>query len=257
MMKEKLTQKDYELINSYLDQELDRKDVVKFADRMAGDPEIAAEVSDLMKVKSMIKELPTVTPPRNYILTRAMAEEARPKPFWERLFPVFRTAAAFCALALIFTFVFPNFIASNKNNAALSSENTVMKSIDTADLYDYAAEEEYAAEAAPGAVYDEEIVLEDMDYGAVTESYTAVMPSYGVRGGNPRIEYLMRQEEKQSANQSAALDPDNPPEGFISVEKAEALSRDRLIKAGLGMGLLLSIGGIIILQRRKRMLEVR
>ena len=41
------------------------------------------------------------------ILTRAMAEEARPKPFWERLFPVFRTAAAFCALALVFTFVFP------------------------------------------------------------------------------------------------------------------------------------------------------
>ena len=76
-MAEKFSQKDYELINSYLDQELDRKDVVKFADRMAQDPKIAAEVADLMKVKSMIKELPTVTPPRNYILTRAMAEEAR------------------------------------------------------------------------------------------------------------------------------------------------------------------------------------
>ena len=79
-MGEKLSQKDYELINSYLDQELDRKDVIKFAERMAADSRINEEVADLMKVKAMVKELPTVTPPRNYILTRAMAEEARPKP---------------------------------------------------------------------------------------------------------------------------------------------------------------------------------
>ena len=55
-MKENLTKKDYELINSYLDQELDRKDVVKFAARMAEDPEISREVGDLMKVKAMIAE---------------------------------------------------------------------------------------------------------------------------------------------------------------------------------------------------------
>ena len=250
-MAEKLTQKDYELINSYLDQELDRKDVVKFADRMAQDPGIAAEVADLMKVKSMIKELPTVTPPRNYILTRAMAEEARPKPFWERLFPVFRTAAAFCALALIFTFVFPYLPRARKNNAAVPNEEVVMKSIDPADLYDSAAE---AAEA-PLSLYDEEIILEDRDYAA--ESYNAVMPSYGVMGGNPRIEYMMRQEQKVSvAEDSAVWDAENPPEGFISIEQAEKTSRDRFIKTGLGLGLLASLAGIFILRRRKRMLEV-
>ncbi len=247
-MAEKFTQKDYELINSYLDQELDRKDVVKFADRMTQDPEIAAEVADLMKVKSMVKELPTVTPPRNYILTRAMAEEARPKPFWERLFPVFRTAAAFCALALIFTFVFPYLPRSGGNDAAVSSEEVVMKSIDPAEMYDSAAEE------APRSFYDEEIVLEEPDYTA--ESYNAVMPSYGVMGGNPRIEYMMRQEAKESENSLPQLDPENPPEGFISIEKAEAMSRDRFIKAGLGLGLLASIAGLIILRRRKQTLEV-
>ena len=124
-MAEKFTQKDYELINSYLDQELDRKDVVKFADRMAQDPEIAAEVADLMKVKSMIKELPTVTPPRNYILTRAMAEEARPKPFWERLFPVFRTAAAFCALALISPVVASASMRQTTSCPSITFPNTV------------------------------------------------------------------------------------------------------------------------------------
>ena len=247
-MAEKLTQKDYELINSYLDQELDRKDVIKFAARMAEDPDIAAEVEDLMKVKSMIRELPTVTPPRNYILTRAMAEEARPKPFWERLFPVFRTAAAFCALALIFTFVFPYLPQSGRDSSAPAADNVVMKSIDPADLYDSAAEE------APRSFYDEEIILEDRGYAE--ESYNAVMPSYGVMGGNPRIEYMMRQEEKQAAADNPVLDPENPPEGFISIEKAEAISRDRFIKAGLGLGLLLSLAGIFILRRRRKMLEV-
>ncbi len=250
-MADKFSQKDYELINSYLDQELDRKDVVKFADRMTQDPEIAAEVADLMKVKSMIKELPTVTPPRNYILTRAMAEEARPKPFWERLFPVFRTAAAFCALALIFTFVFPYLPRSEKKEAAVSNEEMVMKNIEPADMFDSAAE---AAEA-PFSLYDEEIILEDRDYAA--ESYNAVMPSYGVMGGNPRIEYMMRQEQKAAvAEESAVWDAENPPEGFISIEKAEEISRDRFIKAGLGLGLLASIAGIFILRRRKQMLEV-
>ena len=81
--------------------------MVKFAQRMADDPMVRSEVEELMKVKSMVRELPTVTPPRNYILTRAMAEEARPKPFWERLFPVFRTAAAFCALAIKEGFIPP------------------------------------------------------------------------------------------------------------------------------------------------------
>ena len=116
-MTEQLSQKDYELINSYLDQELERKDVVKFAQRMADDPLVRTEVEELMKVKSMIRELPTVTPPRNYILTRAMAEEARPKPWWERLFPVFRTAAAFCALALVFTFVGMKWLTRRENGA--------------------------------------------------------------------------------------------------------------------------------------------
>lgn len=240
-MTEKLTQKDYELINSYLDQELDRKDVLQFAGRMAEDPAVRREVEELMQVKAMIKELPTVTPPRNYILTRAMAEEARPKPFWERLFPVFRAAAAFCALALAFTFIFPLI------NGQKTAERTVYESKSVS--LEMAAEE-----AAP--IRDEEIVLEDRDYGGGADSYTAVMPSYGVRGGNPRIEYMMRLEESQNTAQSLSWDADNPPAGFISEETAAANQRSLLIKIGLGLGLAGSLAGIFILTRRKKQLEI-
>ena len=260
MKNEALTQKDYELINSYLDQELDRKDVVKFAARMAEDPAIAAEVEDLMKVKAMIKELSTVTPPRNYLLTRAMAEEARPKPFWERLFPVFRTAAAFCALALVFTFVFPYLPMAGSQKNAATTGNYASKSIDMADLFE-SEEMDFAAEAAeeeaaPMAFYDEKIIL-DEDMGYAAESYTAVMPSYGVMGGNPRIEYMMRQEQKMAEDQSSpSWDSENPPEGFISEETAAANQRDLLIRLGLSAGLVGSIAGIVILQRKKQRLQL-
>ena len=111
-----------------------------------------------------------------------------------------------------------------------------------------------AEEAAP--IRDEEIVLEDRDYGGGADSYTAVMPSYGVRGGNPRIEYMMRLEESQNTAQSLSWDADNPPAGFISEETAAANQRSLLIKIGLGLGLAGSLAGIFILAKRKKQLEI-
>ncbi len=255
MDKEKISQKDYELINSYLDQELDRKDVLKFAERMSEDPEISTEVADLMKVKAMVKEMPTVAPPRNYILTRAMAEEARPKPWWERLFPVFRTAAAFCALALVFTFLFP-FFRQQRDQQAVPTESSYSQAV-PAESMDMDYEEPVYMEKSL-SLYDEEIVLDERDYaGSAQESYHAVMPSFGVMGGNPRIEYLMRQEENQKAMNAV---PDNAPlaapEGYISVEEASAAQRSLAIKIILSGGLLLSICALVLLHKRRKQMEL-
>ena len=251
-MTEKLSQKDYELINSYLDQELDRKDVLKFSERMAEVPEIREEIADLMKVKAMVKELPTVAPPRNYILTRAMAEEARPKPWWERLFPVFRTAAAFCALALAFTFIFPLIQAQQSEKKTDSAENAYVEPM--------AAEEpDYAAPVAKSlSLYDEEIVLEDRNYGeAAEESYHAVMPSFGVRGGNPRMEYLMRQEENRNSVQAAeSYESAAIPEGYISTEEAAAAQRSMAMKMIFGGGLILCIFALVFLYRQRKKMEI-
>ncbi|MBR6089324.1 MAG: hypothetical protein IKP86_05275 [Anaerolineaceae bacterium] len=256
-MTEKLSQKDYELINSYLDQELDRKGVVQFAKRMAEEPEIEAEIAELMKVKSMIKELPTVTPPRNYILTRAMAEEARPKPWWERLFPVFRTAAAFCALALAFTFLFPLIRQQSDAGAGQSVPADSAAESVTMDSAEY--EEEPVQKALVlSDLYDEEIILDEREYGVGEEAYHAVMPSYGVMGGNPRIEYMMRMEEQQNAeNELRAAEILTVPEGYISVEEAASAQRSLALKIVLGGGLILSICALLVLRRRKKMLEVQ
>ena len=261
-MAEKLSQKDYELINSYLDQELDRKDVIKFSERMADSPEIREEIADLMKVKAMVKELPTIAPPRNYILTRAMAEEARPKPWWERLFPVFRTAAAFCALALAFTFIFP-LIRQQQAAENKAAESTYAESMaaEEMDYFEAPEAEEMVQADRPVAkslsLYDEEIVLEDRYIGTAEESYHAVMPSFGVRGGNPRMEYLMRQEEERNSQQAAeTYNSMTIPEGYISAEEAAAARRSLAMKMLFGGGLILCICALMVLRKRRKKLEV-
>ena len=235
--------------------------MVKFAERMAGEPEIGAEIADLMKVKAMVRELPTVTPPRNYILTRAMAEEARPKPWWERLFPVFRTAAAFCALALAFTFLFPLFrqqqAAQNTGPGgdvpveSMAENNDMVMDMDYEEAPDMMVEKSIS-------LLDQEIVLEDRNFGgAAEESYRAVMPSYGVRGGNPRIEYMMRQEESQNSLRMAeSAENQVVPEGYISEEEAHQAVRNTALKIIFGGGLILSLAVLIMLRQRRKMLEV-
>ena len=125
-----------------------------------------------------------------------------------------------------------------------------------AELYDSAEMDFAAEEEAPMAFYDEKIIL-DEDMGYAAESYTAVMPSYGVMGGNPRIEYMMRQEQKLAeAQENTAWDAENPPEGFISEETAAANQRDLLIRLGLGAGLAGSIAGIVFLEKKRQRLQV-
>ena len=256
MNKAQLSQKDYELINSYLDQELDRKDVLKFADRMDENPEIGAEVADLMKVKAMVRELPTVIPPRNYILTRAMAEDARPKPWWERLFPVFRTAAAFCALALAFVFIFPLIPhQQSANSTAYEKDSVESMTADEMD-WDMDMEMDYAAPVEKSvSLYDQEIVLEDRSFGgSAEESYRAVMPSFGVRGWNPRIEYMMQMEENRTVSEAA--DSFSVPDGYISLEESAAAQRSLAVKMLLGGGLIMSLCALFVLRRRRKKLEV-
>ena len=84
-----------------------------------------------------------------------------------------------------------------------------------------------------------------------------MMPSFGVVGGNPRIEYLMRQEENQKTMKSVpSLESPVIPEGYISVEEAAAAQRSLAVKIILSGGLLLSICALIILQKRRKKLEL-
>ena len=234
MGNEKLTTKQLQMLSSCLDGELRGDELTKLSESLAADPRMAAEMADLLKVKSMAKELPTVKPPRNYRLTTIEAEEARPKPFWERLFPIFRGAAAFCALALAFVFIFPMF----SGNA----------SVDTADNSAplYAAKSISLAETT--AITDEQIVLDaDRETSSGNGAVTASMPSYGVRGGSPRSEYLMMQAELQNQQ----------PEFAPAVEPSAGIDPLTIAKIVLTVLLVAFAASAVMLGRKKKSLELK
>ncbi len=236
MGNDKLTNKQLELLNSCLDGELRGDEITNLAELLAADPDAAAEMADLLKVKSMLKEMPTVKPPRNYRLTTIEAEEARPKPFWERLFPLLRGACAFCALALAFVFIFPLFSADDAALEAAGSPPMLMaKSVPP----DYAASE---------AIADEQIVLAEDLSSASNSALPASMPSYGVRGGSPRSEYLMMEAERlQQLEQETSL-PDETDSGMDTLTIA---------KISLAFLLLILSAAVIRLGQRKKKLELK
>lgn len=236
MENEKLTTKQMQMLSSCLDGELRGDELAKLSESLAADPRMAAEMADLLKVKSIAKELPTVKPPRNYRLTTIEAEEARPKPFWERLFPIFRGAAAFCALALAFVFIFPMF----SGNASVETVDDgarmyVSKSISLADT---------------ACITDERIVLDEDRDDSSNGAVTASMPSFGVRGGTPRSEYLMMQAELQNQQLSELATTElSEPAGGI----------DPLTIAKVVLTVLLAAfaASAVMLGRRKKRLELK
>ena len=234
MGNEKLTTKQMQMLSSCLDGELRGDELAKLSESLAADPRMAAEMADLLKVKSMAKELPTVKPPRNYRLTTIEAEEARPKPFWERLFPIFRGAAAFCALALAFVFIFPMF----SGNA----------SVDTADdgARLYASKSVSLAETT--CITDEQIVLDEDRNDSSNGAVTASMPSYGVRGGTPRSEYLMMQAELQNQTAPAYAPAAEPSAGV------DPLTIAKIVLTVLLVGFAASA---VMLGRKKKSLELK
>jgi hypothetical protein len=181
-----MNKKDLSYINGYLDNALTEKEMLEFADRMAADPEIRAELSDIALVKRVIKELPVQKPPRNYILTRAMAAESRKPGILERFFPMFRTAGVMASLALIFTFIFPFFAATSQISPRSAAPIAVQKSITESDLEDAApmAAADLQPETSPS--------LNEIGLGGDTDSLTKA--SKGFRGGSPKMEYLVTAE---------------------------------------------------------------
>lgn len=236
MGNDKLKNKQLEMLSGCLDGELRGDELTKLAELLADDPSAAAEMADLLKVKSMVKELPTVKPPRNYRLTTLEAEEARPKPFWERIFPILRGAAAFCALALAFVFLFPQLI-----------ENAFTGISGDAAAVPVAKSLSFDADTFVG-ITDEEIFLEEDRTDLPSNALPASMPSYGVRGGSPRSEYLMMEAERlQQPVLNTAL---SDSADFA----AEALTLTKIILAFL---LVVFAAAAFLLGKKKKKLELK
>ena len=72
---------DLILLNSYLDHELNDSEMLTFTQHLSQDPSLAAELDELIAVKSKFAALRETKAPRKYILTRAEARRPGNRTF--------------------------------------------------------------------------------------------------------------------------------------------------------------------------------
>ena len=93
--------RDVELLNSYLDGELDDTQRQRLESRLGSDSELKSILDELREARVVLRRLPQRRAPRNFTLTPKMAGIKPPLP---RAYPVLRFASVFAVFLLFFTF---------------------------------------------------------------------------------------------------------------------------------------------------------
>ena len=181
--------RELELINAFLDQELTPEEMSLFAEGLSGDPALKDELNSLLAVKTLAKQIPEVKPPRSYVLSAKTAQQTRKPGILERLFPVFRGAMVFCCLLLICSFILPSLNLKNTVR-----ETPVQKSVSMEEIE---SEEESAVNVIQ-SFSDVQVILDGSDHRSANVRGKAIaMPSFGNYGGSPQNAYQMRHEEPE------------------------------------------------------------
>lgn len=79
-MKNQMTQRDYELISAYLDNQLGSKERAQFEVRLKADPMLQKELHEIGKTRLLVRSLPKLRAPHNYFVTPTMTSKVRSKP---------------------------------------------------------------------------------------------------------------------------------------------------------------------------------
>jgi hypothetical protein len=93
--------RDVELLNAYLDGEMDANQRQRLESRLGSNLELKSILEELREARMVLRRLPQRRAPRNFTLTPKMAGIKPPLP---RSYPVFRFASAFAAILLFFSY---------------------------------------------------------------------------------------------------------------------------------------------------------
>ena len=95
--------RDVELLNAYLDGELDATQRQRLESRLGSDLELKSILEELREARGVLRRLPQRRAPRNFTLTPKMAGIKPPLP---RSYPAFRYASAVAAFLFFFSYLF-------------------------------------------------------------------------------------------------------------------------------------------------------
>ncbi len=99
-----LSTQDWQLLSAYLDGQLSASDQAKLEKRLREQAELRTALEELKTTRAMLRSAGKQRVPRNFTLTPAMVEKARPRPLL-RLIPVLNFASAAAALAVVILLV--------------------------------------------------------------------------------------------------------------------------------------------------------
>ena len=66
-MKNQITSRDIERLSAYLDNQLDGKERARLEERLIADRELRRELQELEKTRLLLRELPRLRAPRNFV----------------------------------------------------------------------------------------------------------------------------------------------------------------------------------------------
>ncbi len=161
-MKQLISPKDWILLSSYLDDELNPRQKARVEARLQVRPELREGLADLQRTKEILRRAPARPAPRNFTLPASMAV-TRPG-LSLRLVPVLRFSSAAVALVAVF------FIASTMMGGFLSGRQMASapadmyaKEMTTLQMESAPAQEE--SEAPPPVVYWGDLPAPSEAYG--------------------------------------------------------------------------------------------
>jgi hypothetical protein len=107
-MKNQINSHDYELISSYLDNQLGGKERTRFEERLKADPELRNELNEISKTRVLLRSLPMQRAPRNFYVT-PQTVRALPRL---KLAPIFGIVSAVASVLLAFVIFGSTFLSS-------------------------------------------------------------------------------------------------------------------------------------------------
>ena len=98
-MKKQISSRDWKTLSAYVDGQLRPRARARFEARLQTDPSLRVAVDELRRTRSVLRSLPRLRAPRNFILTPQMA--GQPQMAATRLYPAFRLASALASLLFV------------------------------------------------------------------------------------------------------------------------------------------------------------
>jgi anti-sigma factor RsiW len=156
-MKNQIKSRDWEVLSAYLDGQLSSREQTRLETRLNKDPDLQSALEDLRQMRNVLRNLPKIRVPRNFILTPEMVGLKRDTV---RFFPVLRLASVLAMILLAFVFI-GDYLTISTPSTVQPSAPSMMEMEVTNDVYSppQSAEEatvmkEEAEESLGGLAYE-------------------------------------------------------------------------------------------------------